>query len=142
MVEKPRRFKKKKEEYRMRTHLIHGNFESKRWDYDHHLIPPISSSTTYRLSSTHRGVQGFLDFSHDEMDTPQHVPIYIYDRLDEPTRGMLEENLAYAEGGESAVSFATGMFLPDWSRQKIRVARGVRKSAIRLVMSCRRRWKN
>ena len=93
----------------MRTHLIHGNFESKRWDYDHHVIPPISSSTTYRLSSAHRGVQGFLDFSHDEMNTPEHVPIYVYDRLDEPTRGMLEDNLAYAEGGESAVSFATGM---------------------------------
>jgi len=24
---------------RMRTHLIHGNFESKKWDYDHHVIP-------------------------------------------------------------------------------------------------------
>jgi O-acetylhomoserine/O-acetylserine sulfhydrylase-like pyridoxal-dependent enzyme len=35
--------------------------------------------------------------------------IYIYDRLDEPTRGMLEEHLADAEGGETAVTFATGM---------------------------------
>ena len=35
--------------------------------------------------------------------------IYIYDRLDEPSRGMLEENLAVAEGGEMAVTFATGM---------------------------------
>jgi cystathionine beta-lyase/cystathionine gamma-synthase len=40
-------------------------------------------------------------------------PIYIYDRLDEPSRGMLEENLAAAEGGEVAVKFATGM--GEWS---------------------------
>jgi len=100
---------RKKEEYRMRTHLIHGNLESNRWDYDHHVIPPISSSTTYRLNSAHRGAQGFVEFAHDEVDTTQQVPIYIYDRLDEPTRGMLEDNLAYAEGGETPVCFASGM---------------------------------
>ena len=38
-----------------------------------------------------------------------HIPIYIYDRLDEPTRSMLEENLAYAHGGEICATFATGM---------------------------------
>jgi cystathionine beta-lyase/cystathionine gamma-synthase len=38
-----------------------------------------------------------------------HMPIYIYDRLDEPTRSMLEENLAYAEGGDVCVTFASGM---------------------------------
>jgi cystathionine beta-lyase/cystathionine gamma-synthase len=100
---------RRKEEYRLRTHLIHGNFDSTRWDYDHHVVPPISSSTTYRLSSTHRGAQGFVEFAHKEADVTGQVPIYIYDRLDEPTRGMLEENLAYAEGGETAVCFATGM---------------------------------
>jgi cystathionine beta-lyase/cystathionine gamma-synthase len=100
---------RKKEEYRMRTHLIHGNYESRRWDYDHHVIPPISSSATFRLSSAHRGAQGFLDFASAEPGHPRKVPVYIYDRLDEPTRGMLEENLAYAEGGEIAVAFATGM---------------------------------
>ena len=46
-----------------------------------------------------------------EFATPEsrRAPIYIYDRLDEPSRGMLEENLAAAEGGEVAVTFATGM---------------------------------
>ena len=96
--------------YRMRTHLIHGDMDNSRWDYDHHVIPPISSSATYRLNSTHRGIQGFIEFAHDEATTAtKRVPIYVYDRLDEPTRGMLEENLAYAEGGETAVCFATGM---------------------------------
>ena len=101
--------KRSKEEYRMRNHLIHGNYESRRWDYDHHVVPPISSSATFRLNSSHRGAQGFLDFGTVESHDKQEAPIYLYDRLDEPTRGMLEENLAYAEGGEVAVTFATGM---------------------------------
>src|SRR5215467_6022810 len=108
-MDKKSRNGKKKAAYRMRTQLIHGSVETTRWDYDHHVIPPISSSTTYRLSSAHRGVQGFLDFAHDDVNAAKRVPIYIYDRLDEPTRGMLEENLAAAENGETAVCFATGM---------------------------------
>ncbi len=109
-MDRPRKIhKRSKEEYRMRTHLIHGNYESRHWDYDHHVIPPISSSATYRLSSSHRGAQGFLDFGTLESHHKQEAPIYVYDRLDEPTRGMLEENLAYAERGEVAVAFATGM---------------------------------
>ncbi|MHB2018700.1 MAG: trans-sulfuration enzyme family protein [Candidatus Xenobia bacterium] len=93
--------------YSEKTHLIHGRFQSRRWDYQHHVVPPMSSSVTYRLDSTQRGAQGFLDFAEGHL--PSRRPIYIYDRLDEPTRGMLEENLAYAEGGECCVSFASGM---------------------------------
>jgi methionine-gamma-lyase len=99
----------RKEDYRMRTHLIHGNFESKKWDYNHHVIPPVSHSTAFRLSSLHRGAQGFVQFASAEEALSGHIPIYIYDRLDEPTRGMLEENLAYGEGGEICVTFASGM---------------------------------
>ena len=103
---KERTPKKPREQYRLRTRLIHGSFATGRWDYDHHVVPPQSSSATYRLTSVHRGAQGFVEFG-----TPvsRRAPIYIYDRLDEPTRGMLEENLAVAEGGEIAVAFATGM---------------------------------
>ena len=99
----------KKESYRIRTHLVHGNYDSKHWDYDHHVVPPISASAAYRLGSVHRGAQGFVEFASDESEVKGHIPIYIYDRLDEPTRAILEESLAYAEGGETAVSFATGM---------------------------------
>jgi methionine-gamma-lyase len=99
----------RKEDYRMRTHLIHGNFESKKWDYSHHVVPPVSHSATFRLSSVHRGAQGFVQFASAEEALSGHIPIYIYDRLDEPTRSMLEENLAYAEGGDVCVTFATGM---------------------------------
>ncbi|HEY7784297.1 MAG TPA: PLP-dependent aspartate aminotransferase family protein [Pyrinomonadaceae bacterium] len=99
----------KKDSYRIRTHLVHGNYESKHWDFDHHIVPPISASAAYKLGSVHRGAQGFVEFASDEADVKGHIPIYIYDRLDEPTRGMLEENLAYAEGGATAVAFASGM---------------------------------
>lgn len=95
--------------YRIRTRLIHGKSKTPKWDFSHHVVPPISSSATFRLSSAHRGAQGFFEFASESVDTKRHVPIYIYDRLDEPTRGMLEENLALAEEGEMAVCFATGM---------------------------------
>ncbi len=95
--------------YAIRTRLIHGTSKTAKWDFSHHVVPPISSSATFRLSSAHRGAQGFFEFACDRVDVKRHVPIYIYDRLDEPTRGMLEENLAAAEQGDVGVCFATGM---------------------------------
>ncbi len=50
------RTRKNHAKYRLRTRLIHA---SGRWDYDHHVVPPQSSSATYHLSSVHRGAQGF-----------------------------------------------------------------------------------
>src|SRR3989442_6466844 len=98
--------RKPREQYRLRTRLIHGSFATGRWDYDHHVVPPQSSSTTFRLKSVHRGVQGFVEFGSPQA---QRAPIYIYDRLDEPSRSMLEENLAAAEGGEMAVTISHGL---------------------------------
>ena len=95
--------------YRMRTRLIHGNRENKRWDFDHHLVPPMSASSAYRLKTVRRGAQGFEAFAADEKQDDEGAPIYIYDRLDEPTRGMLEDHLAEAEGGDMAVCFVSGM---------------------------------
>jgi len=100
---------RKKEDYRLRTHMIHGNFDSKNWDYNHHVVPPVSHTTAYRLSSLERGAKGFVQFASADEHLSGHVPIYIYDRLNEPTRSMLEENLAYAEGGEICATFASGM---------------------------------
>ncbi|ETW97510.1 MAG: cystathionine gamma-lyase [Candidatus Entotheonella factor] len=99
----------KSDRYRMQTRLIHGNRENKRWDFDHHLVPPMSASSAYRLGSVSRGAQGFEAFAADEMPGQEGTPIYIYDRLEEPTRGMLEDHLAEAEAGEMAVCFVTGM---------------------------------
>lgn len=94
--------------YHAETRLIHGLMVSPHWDYSDHIVPPISSSVAYRLESAARGAAGFQKFANPELS---HIgsPIYIYDRLDEPTRGLLEERLARAEGAECAVAFATGM---------------------------------
>jgi cystathionine beta-lyase/cystathionine gamma-synthase len=100
---------RKKEDYKIRTHMIHGNYDSKMWDYNHHVVPPVSHTTAYRLSSLERGAKGFVQFASADEHLSGHIPIYIYDRLDEPTRSMLEENLAYAEGGDICVTFASGM---------------------------------
>ncbi len=94
--------------YSMDTHLIYGKDVSDKWDYSHHVTAPISSSTTFRLDSVERGAQGFLQFANTE-EFGDKAPIFIYDRLGEPNKDMLEENLAYVEKGETAVSFSSGM---------------------------------
>jgi methionine-gamma-lyase len=103
--------KTKEHGYSVETRLIYGEMDDPRWDYSHHLLPPISSSATFRLDSAQRGAQGFMEFAHksDEVSVKSRAPIYIYDRLGEPNKDMLEENLAAAEGGDIAVSFASGM---------------------------------
>lgn len=95
--------------YHPDTRLIHGRFHSDHWQYRDHIVPPISSSAAYRLETAERGEAGFLEFANPDLRGEQQAPIYIYDRLDEPVRGMLEENLAAAEGAEASVCFATGM---------------------------------
>ncbi|MBI1909201.1 MAG: aminotransferase class I/II-fold pyridoxal phosphate-dependent enzyme [Deltaproteobacteria bacterium] len=95
--------------YKKSTHLIHGKFHTDKWEYKHHVIPPITSSAAFRLDTSQRGAKGFFEFACDHLHKKREVPIYIYDRLDEPTRGLLEENLAYAEGSEIAVTFSSGM---------------------------------
>lgn len=100
---------KDKAGYRYETHLIHGKFRTEKWEYDHHVIPPITASTTFRLDSASRGRQGFVDFGEPKKAAQAMNPVYIYDRLDEPTVGMLEDLFREAELGESACAFACGM---------------------------------
>ncbi len=100
---------KKRPNYHLESRLIHGRMHSEHWSYRDHIVPPISASAAYCLESAERGAEGFLEFANPEFNRSRHPPIYIYDRLDEPSRGMLEENLAAAEGGEICVTFATGM---------------------------------
>lgn len=96
------------EKYKPTTRLVHGTEHSSKWDFSHHVTPPLSSSTTYRLDSTERGARGFSEFGRHVADDGE-TPVYIYDRLDEPTRSMLESELCEAEGGECCVTFASGM---------------------------------
>lgn len=93
----------------VQSRLIHGEARTPKWDFSHHVVPPMPSSVTFRLSSAARGAQGFAEFAAPTSQRGKRKPIYIYDRLDEPIRGMLEENLAAAEGADTAVTFASGM---------------------------------
>jgi methionine-gamma-lyase len=103
--------RKRKLSHSLESSLIHGKSISKKWDFSHHLVPPISSSCTFRLESAQRGALGFAEFAHhgDTKTIESRAPIYIYDRLGEPNKEILEENLAAAEGGDIAVTFSTGM---------------------------------
>lgn len=96
------------EKYSMDTHLIYGKNVTNKWDYSHHVTAPISSSTTFRLDSVERGAEGFMQFAQTEAHGDES-PILIYDRLGEPNKDILEENLAYIEKGEMAVTFTSGM---------------------------------
>ena len=97
-----------KKRYKPTTRLVHGPGHSAKWDFSHHVTPPLSSSTTYRLDSAKRGARGFSEFGQYVKDQGE-TPVYIYDRLDEPTRSILESELADAEDGEACVTFASGM---------------------------------
>jgi cystathionine beta-lyase/cystathionine gamma-synthase len=98
----------RKQQYKVTTRLVHGPDHSAKWDFSHHVTPPLSSSTTYRLDSAKRGARGFQEFGQLVKDFGES-PVYIYDRLDEPTRSILEGELAEVEGGEACVTFASGM---------------------------------
>jgi cystathionine beta-lyase/cystathionine gamma-synthase len=98
----------RKQGYKMTTRLVHGPEHSAKWDFEHHVTPPLSSSTTYRLDSAERGSRGFAEFGRLVRDTGD-APVYIYDRLDEPTRSILEGELADVEGGDACLTFASGM---------------------------------
>ncbi len=56
-----RETKRPNEEHRLRTRVMHGSFATGRWDYDHHVVPPQSSSATCRLKSVRRGAEGFVE---------------------------------------------------------------------------------
>lgn len=95
--------------YSLDTHLIYGKNITRKWDYSYHVTAPISSSTTFRLDSVERGALGFQKFAHIDQENNDEAPIFIYDRLGEPNKDILEENLADVEGGEAAVTFTSGM---------------------------------
>ena len=90
-----------------RSKAIHGPFSSDAWEFAHHLVPPMTASTTFRLKSLKRGAEGFMSFAN--LNASSKKPIWIYDRLEEPTTLMLEETIAEMEHGECAVAFGTGM---------------------------------
>jgi len=99
----------KKRKYSRETFLIHGNPYDEHWEYAHHIIPPITASTAFRLDSTQRGSEGFRKFNAPNAPGGGDKPIYIYDRLAEPTVALLENSMQEIEGAQSATAFASGM---------------------------------
>lgn len=91
--------------YSVPTQLIYGKSVTAEWDYSHHVVPPISASSTYRLASAERGAEGFGAIGKGD----EFNPINVYARMSEPNNQMLQHVLATAEGGEVAVTFASGM---------------------------------
>ena len=96
------------EGYKKTTRIVHGAARTGRWDYSHHVVPPLTASTTFRLESVERGARGFTEFGQYRSEASAQ-PVYIYDRLDEPTRGLLESQLAAMEGADFCLTFASGM---------------------------------
>ena len=94
--------------YKTTTRIVHGAARTGRWDYSHHVVPPLTASTTFRLESVERGARGFTEFGQYRAEDAA-APVYIYDRLDEPTRGLLESQLAAMEGADFCLTFASGM---------------------------------
>lgn len=92
--------------YSIPTQLIYGESYTPTWDYQFHVVPPITASSTFRLESAHRGAEGFEAIGKHGTLTD---PIYVYDRMGEPNNDMLQQSLAIAEQAECAVTFATGM---------------------------------
>ncbi len=101
--------KRKRDSVTKESYLIHGMARTKKWDYSHHVVPPLSASVTYRLDTVERGNEGFEKFSQLHSQALKKSPTYLYDRLDEPTRSMLEDQLAFVEEGDVGFCFASGM---------------------------------
>lgn len=101
--------KGKKNDYSVKSFLIHGRQRTRAWDYTHHVIPPQSCSTAYRLDTAERGAKGFAGLADPSTSDFRKSRVYVYERMDEPARSMLEDQLAYVEGGEIGLCFASGM---------------------------------
>lgn len=94
--------------YGQATRLVHGKSHATEWDYSHHVIPPVTRSASFRLTSADRGAQGFAEIGKRAFGEGG-APIYVYDRMGEPNADMLQHGLATAEQGEVALTFSTGM---------------------------------
>lgn len=93
--------------YSIPTRLLYGKSFAEEWDYSHHVIPPMTASSTFRLGSAERGARAFGAlglFPEGAAD-----PMYVYDRMGEPNNEMLQSALATAEQCEAGMTFATGM---------------------------------
>lgn len=95
--------------YSIATRLIYGKSHTDAWDYDYHVIPPVTQSSSFRLESASRGAAGFGAIGKLYPDDPGYDAVFVYDRMGEPNNAMLQQALAIAELKEEAITFASGM---------------------------------
>ena len=95
--------------YSIQSRLIYGRSYTGAWDFKHHVIPPVTTSSAFRLDTAARGAEGFGAFGKIPSADSTSDPIYLYDRMGEPNTDLLQDALSMAEGGESCVTFSTGM---------------------------------
>ncbi len=94
--------------YSMQTRMVHGDWKQMKVDYSRALVPPISSAVTYSMDTDVFGGKRPIEFLM-ELEDFSRLPFYHYQRFDDPTWSLLEHKIAVAEGGETALVFATGM---------------------------------
>ena len=99
---------KDSEKYSMQTRMVHGDWKQMQIDYSRALVPPISSAVTYSMDTEVFGGKKPIEFLM-ELEDFSRLPFYHYQRFDDPTWSLLEHKIAAAEGGETALVFATGM---------------------------------
>ena len=88
--------------------MVHGDWKQMELDYSRALVPPISSAVTYSMDTEVFGGKRPIEFLM-ELEDFSRLPFYHYQRFDDPTWSLLEHKIAAAEGGETALVFATGM---------------------------------
>jgi len=86
-----------KKEWRFDTLAVHGSEGND--PLTGAVAPPIYQSSTF----------AFRDSTHGEKLFKGEDEGYIYSRLGNPTQSCLEREMAFLEGGEVAVAFASGM---------------------------------
>ncbi|MFO7674818.1 MAG: PLP-dependent transferase [bacterium] len=95
--------------YSAESRLIYGRNVSGRWDFERHVVPPLSSSTNFRFRSASEGAAAFADFAARACGQDCRKWRFVYDRLDDPNKDLLEEHLAIAEEADISLVFSTGM---------------------------------
>ena len=85
--------------YKKTTRIVHGAARTGRWDYSHHVVPPLTASATFRLESVkQRGGVG-----RTRQDGGQHgalvVMILIGDEELVEARDQRRVGRARGEGG-------------------------------------------
>jgi len=83
---------------RIETKIVSGKRNDKE-DKTRAIVPPVYLSAVYSFERAQDGADLFTGEKEG----------YIYTRLDNPTRQVLEEKMALLEGGEAACTFSSGM---------------------------------